>query len=76
MTVPPKKKVIVKTPISKAKIFDPGLVFYRPAVREVLASGELTRINGLIKAAKELQAEFGDFGGLITQLESAARKAR
>ena len=75
MTVPPKKKVIVKTPIPKGKLFDPGLVFYRPAVREVLASGELTRIKGLIKAAKEVQAEFGDLDGLIKQLEGAARKA-
>jgi hypothetical protein len=55
---------------------DPGRVFYRPAVDDVLKRGELSEIKALIKGAKDVKAKFGDIDGLITKLEAAALKVR
>lgn len=54
----------------------PGLVFYRPAVDEVLKRGELVEITALIKGARDVKAKYGDIDGLISKLEAAAKKAR
>jgi hypothetical protein len=72
---------MASTPIRKAttkKTFkpDPGRVFYRPAVDDVLKRGELSEINALLKGAKDVKAKFGDIDGLITRLEAAAKKAQ
>jgi hypothetical protein len=72
---------MASTPIRKTatkKIIkpDPGRVFYRPAVDDVLKRGELSEIKALIKGAKDVKAKFGDIDGLITKLEAAAKKAQ
>jgi hypothetical protein len=55
---------------------DPGRVFYRPAVDEVLQRGELAEIQALIKGARDVKAKYGDIDGLISKLETAAKKAQ
>jgi hypothetical protein len=58
------------------KILDPGRVFYRPAVDDVLKRGELAEIQALIKGARDVKAKYGDIDGLISKLEAAAKKAQ
>jgi hypothetical protein len=55
---------------------DPGRVFYRPAVDDVLQRGEFTEIQALLKGAKEVKEQYGDLDKLIGKLESAAKKAQ
>lgn len=57
-------------------LLDPGRVFYRPAVDDILQRGELAEIQALIKGAREVKAQYGDIDGLITKLESAAKRAQ
>ena len=54
----------------------PGLVFYRPAVMEVLKRGVFAEIQATLKGARAAKASFGDIDGLIAKLESAAIKAK
>jgi len=61
---------------SVIKIKDPGRVFYRPAVDDVLKRGDFGEIQATLKGARDAQAKFGDFNGLINALEAAARKAQ
>jgi hypothetical protein len=67
-----------RTPIATKKVVkpDPGRVFYRPAVDDVLKRGELSEIKALLKGAKDVKAKYGDIDGLIAKLETAAAKAR
>jgi hypothetical protein len=58
------------------QILDPGRVFYRPAVDDVLKRGELSEIQALLKGAKDVKAKYGSIDGLITKLETAAKKAQ
>jgi hypothetical protein len=58
------------------QILDPGRVFYRPAVDDVLKRGDLVEIQTLIKGARDAKAKFGDFDGLIKTLEAAAEKVK
>jgi len=71
-------KPIVKKALASKKIVlpDPGRVFYRPAVDDVLKRGELSEIKALLKGAKDVKAKYGDIDGLISKLEAAALKAR
>ena len=55
---------------------DPGLVFYRPAVDEVLKRGEHVEIQALLKGARDVKAKYGDLDTLISKLEAAAKKAQ
>jgi hypothetical protein len=55
---------------------DPGRVFYRPAVDDVLKRGELSEIKALLKGAEAVKAKYGDIDGLITSLKAAAAKAK
>jgi hypothetical protein len=72
------------TPISRQpltlerllKLLDPGRVFYRPAVDDVLQRGELAEIQALIQGARDVKTKFGDIDGLIRELEAAAKKAQ
>jgi hypothetical protein len=57
-------------------LLDPGRVFYRPAVDDVLQRGELTEIEALLKGAREVKAQYGDLDGLIAKLESAMQNAK
>lgn len=58
------------------KLLDPGRVFYRVAVDDVLKRGERAEIQALIKGAKDVKAKHGDLDGLIAKLEAAAKKAK
>ena len=58
------------------KILDPGRVFYRVAVDDVIKRGELAEIETLIQGARDVKAKYGDIDGLIKQLEAAAKKAQ
>jgi hypothetical protein len=75
MGIPPIRHVEALTLERLIRILDPGRVFYRPVVDDVLARGELAEINTLLKGAKDVKAKFGDLDGLIRQLEAAAKKA-
>jgi len=59
-----------------AKLLDPGRVFYRVAVDDVLKRGELAEIQALIKGAQDVKAKYGDIDGLVRALETAAKKAQ
>lgn len=58
------------------KLLDPGRVFYRPAVDDILQRGELAEIQVMIQGARDVQAKYGDLDGLIKELEAAAKKAQ
>ena len=58
------------------KLLDPGMVFYRPVIDDVIHRGELAEIQTLIKGARDVKAKFGDIDGLIKELEAAAKKAQ
>jgi hypothetical protein len=74
MTKPPIKRVTVKT---KTPILpDPHRVFYMPAVLDTLKRGKAADIRALITGAKAAQAKYGDFDGMIKQLEDAAARAK
>ena len=57
-------------------LLDPGRVFYRPVVDDILQRGELAEINSLIAGARDVKAKYGDIDGLIRTLEAAAKKAQ
>ena len=54
----------------------PGLVFYRPAVDDILKRGEIAEIKALLRGAKAAKTKFKDFDGLIAKLEGAAKKVQ
>jgi hypothetical protein len=58
------------------QLIDPGRVFYRPAVDEVIKRGERSEIQALIKGAKDVKAKYGSIDGLIKELETAAKKVQ
>ena len=57
-------------------LLDPGRVFYRPVVDDVLQRGERFEIDALLQGARDVKAKFGDLDGLIRTLEAAAKKAQ
>lgn len=59
-----------------SKLLDPGRVFYRVAVDDVIKRGELAEIQALIKGAQDVKAKYGDIDGLVRALETAAKKAQ
>ena len=58
------------------KLLDPGRVFYRPAVDDILQRGELAEIQTLLQGARDIKAKYGDLDGLIKELEAATKKAQ
>ncbi len=54
----------------------PGLVFYRPAVDDILRRGNLAEIKALLRGAKAAKTKFKDFDGLIAKLDSAVKKVQ
>ena len=42
------------------KLLDPGRVFYRPAVDDVLERGELAEIQALLQGARDVKAKYGE----------------
>ena len=57
------------------KLLDPGRVYYRPVVFDILERADIAELNALVVGAKELKAEYKDFDGLIKAAEMAGRKA-
>jgi hypothetical protein len=58
------------------RLLDPGRVYYRPVVFDILHRGDIAELEALVVGAKELKAEYGDFDGLIKAAEVASRKAQ
>jgi hypothetical protein len=56
------------------RLLDPGRVYYRPVVFDILERADIAELKALIVGAKELKAEYGDFDGLIKAAEAASRK--
>ena len=54
----------------------PGLVFYRPALDDILKRGNLAEMKALIRGAKSARTKFKDFDGLIAKLETAVKKVQ
>jgi hypothetical protein len=75
MSIPPISKQTL-TLERLWRLLDPGRVFYRPAVDDIINRGELVEIQQLLQGAKDVKAKYGDLDGLIKQLEVAARKAQ
>lgn len=70
MGTPPKPIRVAKP---KTILKDPGLVFYKPAVRDAVSRGDLARMKVLLKTAKDLQKAGLD--RLVGDLEGAIAKA-
>lgn len=56
------------------RLLDPGRVYYRPVVFDILERADIAELKALVVGAKELKAEYGDFDGLIKAAEAASRK--
>ncbi len=74
MTIP-KRQIQTLSLERLHRLLDPGRVYYRPVVFDILQRGELAEIKALITGAEELKAEYGDFDGLIKAAQVAARKS-
>jgi hypothetical protein len=57
-------------------LLDPGRVYYRPVVFDILQRADVAELNALIVGARELKAEYGDLDGVIKAAEGALRKAK
>lgn len=58
------------------KLIDPGRVYYRPVVFDILQRAQVAELKALVVGAQELKAEYKDFDGLIKAAEGAMRKAQ
>lgn len=57
-------------------LLDPGRVYYRPVVFDILQRADTAELKALIVGAQELKAEYGDLDGVIKAAEGALRKAK
>jgi hypothetical protein len=57
-------------------LLDPGRVYYRPVVFDILQRADAAELKALIVGAQELKAEYGDLDGVIKAAEGALRKAK
>ncbi len=72
----PKVKLEALTLQRLHHLLDPGRVYYRPVVFDILQRAEVAELNALIVGAKELKAEYGDLDGIVKAAEKALRKAQ
>jgi hypothetical protein len=56
-------------------LLDPGRVYYRPVVFDILQRADVAELKALVVGAKELKAEYGDLDGIIKAAEGAIHKA-
>ena len=70
MGTPPKP---IRAKTAAGIIKDPGLVFYKPAIRDALSRGDLARMKLLLKSAREIQKTGID--KMVGDLEAAIAKA-
>lgn len=57
-------------------LLDPGRVYYRPVVFDILQRADIAELEALVVGARELKAEYGDLDGIIKAAEGAMRKAK
>jgi hypothetical protein len=57
-------------------LLDPGRVYYRPVVFDILQRADAAELKALVKGAQELKAEYGDLDGIIKAAEGALRKVQ
>ncbi|QNQ08441.1 hypothetical protein [Sphingomonas alpina] len=57
-------------------LLDPGRVYYRPVVFDILQRADATELKALVAGVKDLKAEYGDLDGIIKAAEGALRKAK
>lgn len=57
-------------------LLDPGRVYYRPVVFDILQRADTVELQALIKGARDLKAEYHDFDGIIKAAEGALNKAQ
>ncbi|MGH6615722.1 hypothetical protein [Sphingomonas sp.] len=57
-------------------LLDPGRVYYRPVVFDILQRADVTELKALVAGVKDLKAEYGDLDGIIKAAEGALRKAK
>ena len=57
-------------------LLDPGRVYYRPVVFDILQRADAAELKALIVGAQEMKAEYGDLDGVIKAAEGALRKAK
>ncbi len=76
MGTPPKKIATTAkaTIASKAKLKDPGRLFYKVAVRDSIQRGDLAEMKGLLATAKDLQKTGID--KLVADLEVAIKRVQ
>lgn len=70
MGTPPKP---IRATTAKAVIKDPGLVFYKPAIRDAVSRADVVQMKALLKTAKDLRKT--DLDKVIANLETAIAKA-
>lgn len=73
MGTPPKPRV-ARAVTAKTILKDPGLVFYKPAIRDAVSRGDPARLKVLLKAAKDIQKTGLD--KMIADLETAIARAK
>lgn len=67
---------MVRTPTTKPKLkLDVGLVFYKPAVRDSIARGDLAHMKAMLKAVTDMQKP-GALEGMATDLKAAIARAK
>lgn len=54
----------------------PPAQFYMVVVRDTIGRHNASEIRGLLKAAKQIKAEYGGISGLIDALEEAERQCK
>lgn len=70
MATPPKA---TRATTARAVIKDPGLVFYKPAIRDAVSRSDVVQMKALLKTAKDLRKT--DLDKVVADLEAAIAKA-
>ncbi len=58
------------------RLLDPGRVFYRPAVDDIIKRGDPAEIQATLKGVRDIQTKYRDLEGLANALEVAAKRAQ
>lgn len=70
MGTPPKP---IRAKTAAGIIKDPGLVFYKPAIRDAVSRSDVVQMKALLKTAKDLRKT--DLDKVVANLEAAIAKA-
>ena len=69
MGTPPKP---IRATTARPVLKDPGLVFYKPAIRDAVSRKDLVQMKALLKTAKDLRKT--DLDKVVADLETAIAK--